>query len=106
MAGVVQDLYHQGQTDYSLEPIVMVDQQGKPIGRISDHDGVIFCCRRGEREIQLTEAFVEPQTGGFPRKAINDLIVRDLDAVSREIQGYSSRFCTCQNKRHIGGSGQ
>lgn len=73
LAGAVRELYRQGQTDYALEPIVLVDQQGNPMGRIHDHDGVIFCCRRGEREIQLTEAFVEPQTGGFSRKEIKDL---------------------------------
>ena len=73
MAGTVKELYAEGQTDYSLAPIVLEDGKGNPIGRIKDHDGVIFCCRRGEREIQLTEAFVEPQTGNFPRQKMDDL---------------------------------
>lgn len=102
MAGVVQDLYHQGQTDYSLEPIVMVDQQGKPIGRISDHDGVIFCCRRGEREIQLTEAFVEPQTGGFPRKAINDLSFVILTLYHEKFKDIPVAFAPAKIKDTLG----
>jgi 2,3-bisphosphoglycerate-independent phosphoglycerate mutase len=70
----IRELYREGQTDHSLEPLVVVDQEGKPVGLIEDGDAVIFCCRRGEREIQLTEAFVEPDFNVFPRKSFNDLI--------------------------------
>jgi 2,3-bisphosphoglycerate-independent phosphoglycerate mutase len=54
LAVAVRELYAAGQTDYSLEPILLVNPQGKPIGRIKDGDSVIFCLRRGEREVQLT----------------------------------------------------
>ena len=67
LARTVRDLYRAGQIDYSLEPIVLTDAGGQPIGRIHDGDAVIFCCRRGEREIQLTEAFTEPRFNRFPR---------------------------------------
>ncbi len=73
LAGAVRQLYLQGQTDYSLEPIVLVDRQGRPTGCIEDGDAVIFCCRRGEREIQLTEAFVDRKLDCFPRRDFNDL---------------------------------
>jgi 2,3-bisphosphoglycerate-independent phosphoglycerate mutase len=73
LAEAVRESYHEGQTDYSLEPIVLVNAQGKPIGRIQDGDAVVFCCRRGEREIQLTEAFTEPGSGHFPRHEFQDL---------------------------------
>jgi 2,3-bisphosphoglycerate-independent phosphoglycerate mutase len=73
LADAVRDLYRQGQTDYSLGPLVLVDREGKRVGRIEDGDSVIFCCRRGEREIQLTEAFVEPHLEHFPRRAFQDL---------------------------------
>jgi 2,3-bisphosphoglycerate-independent phosphoglycerate mutase len=73
LAAAVRELYRQGQTDYSLEPVVLVDPIGQPIGRIGDGDAVVFCCRRGEREIQLTEAFVDPQAGGFPRRDLQSL---------------------------------
>jgi 2,3-bisphosphoglycerate-independent phosphoglycerate mutase len=63
LAEGVKALYAEGQTDYSLEPLVLVDNGNRPIGRIADGDAVIFCCRRGEREIELTEAFTE---AGFP----------------------------------------
>lgn len=73
LANAVRVLYGQGQTDYSLEPLVLVDSQGKAIGRIQDGDAVVFCCRRGEREIQLTEAFVDPNLNHFPRRKFQDL---------------------------------
>ena len=69
----VRDLYAQGQTDYSLEPIVLVDQEGCPVGRIQEGDSVVFCCRRGERQVQLTEAFTDPDFAHFPRPSFRDL---------------------------------
>ena len=69
----VKELYAEGQTDYSLEPIVLTDTQGNPIGRIKDGDAVVFCCRRGEREIELTEAFTEPAFDRFPRPGLQNL---------------------------------
>ncbi|MCX6033889.1 MAG: sulfatase-like hydrolase/transferase, partial [Chloroflexi bacterium] len=73
LAGAVKELYAAGQTDYSLEPIVLTDAQGNAIGRIADGDAVIFCCRRGEREIELTEAFTEPGFDRFPRPDLHNL---------------------------------
>ncbi len=73
LASAVSSLYRQGQTDYSLEPLVAVNQQGKSLGRIQDGDTVVFCCRRGEREIQLTEAFVDPLLDRFPRREFQNL---------------------------------
>jgi 2,3-bisphosphoglycerate-independent phosphoglycerate mutase len=73
LAEAVRELYRQGQTDYSLEPVILVDEQDQPIGRIKDHDGVIFCCRRGDREIELTEAFIERDFTHFKRQVLHDI---------------------------------
>jgi 2,3-bisphosphoglycerate-independent phosphoglycerate mutase len=73
LAEVLGELYALGQSDYSFEPVILVDALDRPLGRIQDGDAVIFCLRRGEREIQLTEAFVEPETGGFPRCKFENL---------------------------------
>ncbi len=74
LAQAVRELYREGQTDYSLEPIVLTDERGEAIGRIQDGDAVVFCCRRGEREVQLTEAFVDPSLDAFPRRPFKDLV--------------------------------
>ncbi len=73
LARAVEAAYAQGQTDYSLEPMARVDAEGKPVGKIANGDSVIFCCRRGEREIELTEAFTEPQFDKFPRDYLDNL---------------------------------
>ena len=73
MAQAVRQAYAEGQSDYSLEPLVQVDALGQPVGRIADGDGVIFCCRRGEREVQLTEAFTEDGFAHFARPAFEKL---------------------------------
>ncbi|HSJ53151.1 MAG TPA: phosphoglycerate mutase (2,3-diphosphoglycerate-independent), partial [Anaerolineae bacterium] len=73
LAEAVRALYRQGQTDYWLEPLVVLDGQGKPAGRIQEGDSVVFCCRRGEREVQLTEAFVDRGLDRFPRHEFQDL---------------------------------
>lgn len=73
LADAVRQMYRQGQTDYSLEPMVLVDGDDQPIGCVRDGDAVIFCCRRGEREIQLTEAFTDPGFDRFPRASLRDV---------------------------------
>lgn len=73
LADCIRALYREGQTDYALEPIVLADAQGQPIGRIQGGDAAVFCCRRGEREIQLTEAFADPEFDRFPRADLGNL---------------------------------
>ena len=68
----VEELYAQGYSAYWLPPIVG-HRGGKPIGRIRAGDSVIFCCRRGEREIQLTDAFTDPSFSAFSRELLSPL---------------------------------
>ena len=73
LAKAVEAAYAQGQTDYSLEPMALVDEAGAPVGKIKDGDKVVFCCRRGEREIELTDAFTDPEFKHFERRQLQDL---------------------------------
>ncbi len=68
----VQKLHTRGYSAYWLPPIV-ARRGGEPIGRIRAGDSVVFCCRRGEREIQLTEAFTDPTFFGFSRELLSPL---------------------------------
>ena len=72
IADKLEELYKLGKKDGDVEPIV-VHTDGRPFGRIEDGDTVIFCCRRGEREIQLTEAFVMDDFEEFKVKRFRDL---------------------------------
>ena len=59
LLGLIQRHYDSGLDDYWLPPLIKSVPDEGPVGRVSDGDVLIFACRRGEREIQLTEAFVD-----------------------------------------------
>jgi 2,3-bisphosphoglycerate-independent phosphoglycerate mutase len=71
MAEAVRSAYRAGQEDEALEPLVRVDQAGRPVGSIQDGDCVIFYDIRGEREIELTSAFVDRSFAHFTRKPMS-----------------------------------
>ncbi len=68
MSQAIRDAYKRGEEEETMAPLVRVDAEGNPIGRIQDGDGVIFYDIRGEREIELTEAFVKQNFDKFPIK--------------------------------------
>ncbi|MCL2671420.1 MAG: phosphoglycerate mutase (2,3-diphosphoglycerate-independent) [Clostridiales bacterium] len=72
LARAVERAYAAGGNDYSMEPLHLAND-GAPIGLVRLGDSVIFCCRRGEREIELTDAFTDPAFAGFAREKIEPL---------------------------------
>ena len=72
LAEAVKRAYELGQDDYHLEPMVLTEN-GVPVGRIQDNDAVIFCCRRGEREIELTEMFTDKDFSAVDIHKLNNL---------------------------------
>jgi len=73
LAEEVRKVYQEGQTDYYIEPLLRTGPNGETFGRIGKNDSVIFCCRRGEREIELTEAFTDSEFAHFSRDLIANL---------------------------------
>ena len=71
LAKEIERLYRQGLTDYTMDPLVMVDANQDPVGPIDDDDAIIFCCKRGEREIQLTRSFTDPSFDEFKTRNLN-----------------------------------
>jgi 2,3-bisphosphoglycerate-independent phosphoglycerate mutase len=65
----MQASYEQGVTDEFIEPIVVVDAAGEPIGRIKDGDAIIFFNFRADRARQITRAFTERHFNSFDRKS-------------------------------------
>jgi 2,3-bisphosphoglycerate-independent phosphoglycerate mutase len=102
LAGAVRELYAAGQTDYSLEPVLLTGAQGNPIGRIANGDTVIFCCRRGEREIELTEAFTEPGFDHFPRPKMQDLTFVILTLYHDKFKDLPVAFAPAKVKETLG----
>ncbi len=68
LAGAIREAYSLGQEDEALEPIVKVDNSGRPRGRIDDGDSVIFYDIRGEREVELTRSLIERDFPHFERE--------------------------------------
>lgn len=66
MAEAVRAAYRAGEEDEAMEPRILVDGNGMPLGRIADGDYCIFYNIRGEREIELTQAFTQPGFAHFP----------------------------------------
>lgn len=65
LSEAIRGAYKNGEEDERLEPIVVVDENGSPLGRFKDRDHVIFYDIRGEREIELTESFVDEDFKSF-----------------------------------------
>jgi 2,3-bisphosphoglycerate-independent phosphoglycerate mutase len=73
LAGAVKAQYEKGTMDYFLKPMALADADGKAVGKVANGDEVIFTCRRGEREIELTEAFTDPDFKAFDRPYLDKL---------------------------------
>ena len=44
LAQAIAQAYERGADDYHMEPLVVVDAAGQPVGKVRDGDTVIFCC--------------------------------------------------------------
>jgi 2,3-bisphosphoglycerate-independent phosphoglycerate mutase len=102
LAEGVKALYAEGQTDYSIEPLVLVDLVNQPVGRVKDGDAVIFCCRRGEREVELTEAFTEVGFSHFPRPDFQDLLFVILTLYHEKFRNLPIAFAPTKIKDTLG----
>lgn len=63
----IEDAYKAMVFDEEFEPTVIVDDEGKPEGRIENGDAIIFFNFRADRARQLTKAFVMPNFTDFDR---------------------------------------
>ena len=54
-------------TDQNLEPFVMADEQGKPVGAMQDGDAVVLFNFRGDRALEICRAFEQDDFKPFDR---------------------------------------
>jgi len=68
-SGAVQTYYEEDArvTDQYLESFIVADD-GKPVGTIEDGDAVVFFNFRGDRGIEITQAFEDEEFDHFDRK--------------------------------------
>ncbi|NLF80862.1 MAG: 2,3-bisphosphoglycerate-independent phosphoglycerate mutase [Clostridia bacterium] len=66
-AAAISDSYSRGIYDEFIEPAVMTDQTGSPIGRIRSGDSLIFFNFRSDRMRQICHAFADEDFMAFER---------------------------------------
>ncbi|MBM3499704.1 MAG: phosphoglycerate mutase (2,3-diphosphoglycerate-independent) [Armatimonadetes bacterium] len=60
LAKAVLAAYAAGEEDEALNPLVLADGDGRPVGRVKAGAYVIFYNIRGEREVELSQALTDP----------------------------------------------
>lgn len=65
LVDAVREAYQLGEDDETLEPRLLVDAQGRPIGRFRDGDYIIFYNLRGEREVELCLSLLDKNFSHF-----------------------------------------
>ena len=63
----IQRSYDAGVTDEFIKPVVIVDAEGSPIGRIRNNDSLIVFNFRADRARQITRAIALDEFDGFER---------------------------------------
>ncbi len=56
-----------GVIDQDLPPFVIADENG-PVGKITDGDSVVFFNFRGDRALEISQAFIDPELDTIERK--------------------------------------
>jgi 2,3-bisphosphoglycerate-independent phosphoglycerate mutase len=67
-----------GCSDQHLPPFVVVDDNGAPMGPIVDGDAVVFCNFRGDRALQISNAFERDDFSAFDRVRRPDVVYAGL----------------------------
>jgi 2,3-bisphosphoglycerate-independent phosphoglycerate mutase len=63
----IEDAYETGETDEFVNPRVLMDASGAPVGLMRDGDGAIFFNFRADRARQLSRALADPNFTEFDR---------------------------------------
>ncbi|MFP4036911.1 MAG: 2,3-bisphosphoglycerate-independent phosphoglycerate mutase [Desulfobacteraceae bacterium] len=61
-------------TDQYMDAFVVVDGKGDPVGPIRDGDAVVLFNFRGDRAIEISEAFTKEEFEGFDRGPLPDVV--------------------------------
>jgi len=86
LSRAVREAYRRGEDDETLNPLVLVDPSGKPVGRIGKGDAVIFYNIRGEREVELSRSLTEEGFREFPTAGPLGLHFTTMIEYSRDLR--------------------
>jgi 2,3-bisphosphoglycerate-independent phosphoglycerate mutase len=80
-----------GIIDQDLPPFVIADAEGEPLGPIRDGDSVVFFNYRGDRAIEISRAFTEPDFSKFDRGRVPDVLYAGMMQYDGDL-GIPDRF--------------
>lgn len=81
----IKDSYDKGETDEFMEPAVITDASGKPLGLISDNDAVVFFNWRADNARQLAESFILSDFNKFPRRKLENLLFVTMASYEKDL---------------------
>lgn len=64
----IQNSYDAGVSDEFVEPVVLTDAEGHPLGPVKDNDSIIFFNFRADRAREISHAFMDKHFAHFTRK--------------------------------------
>ena len=81
----IQASYARDTTDEFVEPSVLVDPQGEPVGRVQDGDAIVCFNFRPDRARQITRAFTHsaPEGAAQPPVDVHYLCMTEYDSTFR-----------------------
>ncbi|TRM13096.1 2,3-bisphosphoglycerate-independent phosphoglycerate mutase [Lentibacillus cibarius] len=87
---MIDDSYSNGIYDEFVIPSVMIDDNGKPIGKVQDEDSIIFYNFRPDRAIQISRTFANDDfhdfdRGSHPPKNVDFVMLTEF---SESVDGY------------------
>lgn len=80
----ISQSYKQEEFDEYIPPTA-ITRGGEEIAKVSDNDAVIFFNYRPDRARQLTEAFVRPESVGFPAQKLHNLYFATMTEYDEEL---------------------
>jgi len=88
----VESSHAHGETDEFVKPTVIVNGEGKPVGKLKDGDAVIFFNFRSDRAREITRALAEEGFKDFDRKVVPRLSAYVCMTQYDETFGYPVAF--------------
>ncbi len=73
MLQALEDSYAAGVTDEFVKPVVLVDEEDRPVGRIRPGDAVVFINFRNDRARELTQVLTQSASEGEERAGMQTL---------------------------------
>jgi len=82
----MEEFYTQDINDTYIEPLLILDEQKKPVSRIQNNDAIIFFDFRADSMRQLVSAFVAERFENFARKKLENLQITTMTQYDKRFE--------------------